>query len=332
MNLNRARQVSISLTASLILLCFLLLLFSAGGLRTILTFFTVNATSFWYFGNMLDKQALLIFSSLGVCFAFKVGLFNLGGEGQIYLSAALTAILLENEWDCPPIVQVTCVFCIVILMLFSIGLLIGSLKAQFDIDEIITSFLISLAIIHALDFLILARMKNTSSTLLATQKIAKVFHLRSILPPSTLNISFFVAILLCISNYLFFEKTKTGYRFRISGESTEFAKFAGFANKKTLIIGMASSSAMHALTGFFSILGTYRMCHSNFSNGLGWAAIVIALMAGNNILLLIPSALLYAFLLNAQDALLAKGLIAFDASLFFQAAIFLLISAKLLKR
>ncbi|MFC2354313.1 MAG: hypothetical protein ACFNLQ_02330, partial [Capnocytophaga ochracea] len=108
------------------------------------------------------------------------------------------------------------------------------------------------------------------------------------------NISFFLAILLCLVLYLFFEKSKTGYRFGLSGKSAEFAKFAGFSNKTALIIGMATSCALHALTGFFAIVGTYRMCCSNFSNGLGWAAIVIALIAGGEVLLIIPSALLYA--------------------------------------
>jgi len=332
MKLDKARQISISLSLSLVLVFLLLLLYSKGSFTTVSTFFTVNVTSLWYFGNMLDKQALLIFASLGVCFAFKVGLFNLGGEGQIYLAAVITAILLEEEWGAPPIFQLFSVFCIVFLSLFILGIIIGALRAYFDIDEIISSFLLSLSTIHALNFLILERMKNTSSTLLATKKIAKAFQFKSLLNPSTLNISFFIAICLCLTLYFFFEKTTSGYRFRLSGESAEFAKFAGFDTKKATIIGMASSCALHSLTGFFAIVGTYRMCHSNFSNGLGWAAIVIALIAGNNLLLIIPSSFLYAYILNAQDAVVAKGLIAFDVSLFFQGAIFLLVSAKLWKR
>lgn len=332
MNLNRTRQVGISLAIGLILVCLLLLLYSKHPIKTVYTFFTVNATSFWYFGNMLDKQALLIFASLGVCFALKVGLFNLGGEGQIYLASLITAILLENEWGITPTVQLFSVFCIVISTLFLLGLIIGTLKAFLNIDEIISSFLISLATTQILNFLILERMKNTSSTLLATKKIAKAFYFTSLLPPSTLNISIFFSLFLCVLVYFFFEKTTTGYRFRLVGESAEFAKFAGFNNKRATIIGMAFSTTLHALTGFFAIVGTHRMCHSNFSNGMGWAAIVIALIAGNHVILLIPSAFLYAYLLNAQDALVAKGMIAFDASVFFQGAIFLLISAKLFKK
>ena len=322
--MNKAIQVFASLSFALLLVCLLIFFYSQSPLSALKTFFTVNVSSAWYFGNMLDKMALLLFASVGISFAFKAGLFNLGGEGQIYLAAFLTSVLLEKSPISFSKGYLIFVFCIVCLSLMFLGFILGLLKAFYNINELISSFLISSAVAPIIDFLILSSMKNSSSVLLATKKIDSVFYF----PSSTFNISFVIALFFCIATYLFFEKTKIGYHFRVYGSAKEFAFFSGFNEKITIIASLTFSSFAHALTGFFAIVGTYHLCHLHFSTSFGWNAIAISLIAKNNILMLIPSSLLYAYLINASDAIVAKSYISFDASIFFSAAVFLLISAK----
>jgi len=327
---NKHFQVLFSLAIGILLVCALIVFYSNAPLEALKVFFTINTSSLWHFGNMLDKMGLLLFASVGACFAFKCGLFNLGGEGQIYLSAFLTSIALEHATKLPTILYLTFVLILVSATLVSIGVLIGLLKAFYNIDELITSYLFSSALIPTLNYLIIARMKG--GELLATNRIASSFVMKSILPPSTFNVSFFIALMFCLLVAMFFKRTKIGYHFEVCGKAKEFAIFAGFNQKASVVAGMAFSSFAHALTGFFAIIGTYQLCHLNFSHGLGWAAIVVALMARQNILLLIPATFLTAWLQNASEATVSTGNVSFDVSIFFQGAIFLLISANIIRK
>jgi len=126
---NKYLQILISLIAGLFLVCVLIAFYSDVPLKALSVFFTINTSSFWHFGNMLDKMGLLLFASVGVCFALKCGLFNLGGEGQIYLAAYLTSILLENPSKMPVFFYLLFVLLIVSSVLIVIGLLLGLLKA-----------------------------------------------------------------------------------------------------------------------------------------------------------------------------------------------------------
>lgn len=327
--MNRAIQACLSLSFAFLLVCLLIFFYSKNPLGALKAFFTINVSSAWYFGNMLDKMALLLFASVGISFAFKAGLFNLGGEGQIYLAAFLTSVLLETSPISFSKLYLIFVFCIVCLCLMFVGFVLGLLKAFYNIDELISSFLLSSAITPILDFLILSRMNGSSSLLLATKKIDKLFFFPFLLPPSSFNVSFIIAVLFCIATYLFFEKTRVGYHFKMYGSAKEFAFFSGFNDKASIIVPLTFSSFAHALTGFFAIVGTYHLCHLHFSASLGWNAIAVALIAKGNIFLLIPSAFLYAYLINASDAIVAKSYISFDASIFFSAVVFLFISANL---
>ncbi|MGP1438765.1 MAG: ABC transporter permease [Treponema sp.] len=327
--MNKHFQVFLSLVIGILLVCILIACYSNAPFKALKVFFTINISSLWHFGNMLDKMGLLLFASVGICFAFKCGLFNLGGEGQIYLAAYLTSVLLEHASN---IVSPLYLFFVLILVSFTlliIGVVLGLLKAFYNIDELISSFLVSSALVPTLNYLIISRMKG--SELLATSRIDSSFVMKSILYPSTFNISFFIALVFCVLVYMFFKKTKIGYHFAVSGFAKDFAIFAGFNQKASIIVGLAFSSFAHALTGFFAIVGTYQICHLNFSHGLGWAAIVISLIARQNILLLIPSSFLYAWLQNASEATVSTGNVSFDVSIFFQGAIFLFISASIIK-
>ncbi|MGP1415178.1 MAG: ABC transporter permease [Treponema sp.] len=330
--MNKYIQILFSLIIGFSLVCLLVVLYSNAPLKALKVFFSINTSSLWHFGNMLDKMGLLLFASVGVCFALKCGLFNLGGEGQIYLSAFITSIMLEHPSEIPSVIHLFFVFVMVSFILVAIGLLLGILKAFYNVDELISSYLLSSALIPTLNYLIISRMKESSNILLATSRIDSSFVMKSILYPSTLNFSFFIAVIFCFLVYIFFRKTRIGYHFKLCGIAKEFAIFAGFNQKLSIVVGMAFSSLAHALTGFFAIIGTYQLCYLNFSHGLGWAAIVVALIARQNILLLIPSSFLYAWLQNASEATVSTGNVSFDVSIFFQGAIFLFVSASIIKK
>lgn len=334
------RKIVIPLVAffSGILVISLVLLFSSETPSiSLAAFFTRPFSSWWNAGNLLNKAGLLMLAASGAAFALKSGTFNLGGEAQIYAPALLTAVFLSN-----PAIQTAgksaqgWFFVLTFILALLTGAVIagipGILRAKFRINELLTSFLLSAAIVPLIDYLISGPLRDSKKNLLATRAIGEVFRLTPFLRPALLNISFLIAIICTLLAWLFITKTRAGYKLTISGTAPEFARFIGFPVPATAGTGMFISGALHGLTGFFSVTGTWYLCHNGGTAGMGWSALAIALIARGNLLAVIPSALLYAWLETASETAVLATRFSFDSTSLIQGVIFLVVSARGLKK
>lgn len=295
---------------------------------TLQVFFFKPFYSWWYFGNMLNKMSLLLFAGSGALFALKTKNFNLGGEGQIYLAGFVTALLLQNRASIPSGLQFIGVLLAAMAAPAIVGLVSALLKNFFNTSELVTSFLLSAILIALINAAVIGPARDVSANLLATPPINPAFTISPFIPPAMLNISFVAALFFPIMGFLFFSHTVWGYRLYTAGIAPEFARASGFSVAAAPLVGMTISGALHGLTGFFAITGTWYVCHTEFSAGLGWAALAVALIARGNFIGLLPAALLYTWIETASEAVVMSGDVTLNISIFFQAAVFLLISAQ----
>jgi simple sugar transport system permease protein len=314
----------IAIGLAVLLTVILILINSSNPGRTLNAFFLGPWSSPWFLGNTLDGIALLLTASLGAAIAFRGGTFNLGGEGQIYLGGLAASMVLlagQNSFPAPILL------CFAAFAAMLTGALMGGfsgvLKKKVGMNELISSFLLSSALIPVADFLIKGPLRDSSGNLLALPAFSSGLVFLRLLPPSNLSVSFLFALLLVFAGHVFINRTFRGYLFRISGADPAFARFGGIDPEKAWLPAMAVSGALSALAGFFAVAGTYGRCHAGFTGGLGWSAIAVALIAGNKPLALLPAALVYGWLKSGSDsALLAAGL-NLETSSFIQAAILL---------
>ncbi|MDR1219114.1 MAG: ABC transporter permease [Treponema sp.] len=315
------RNISVSnfIILMLCVLFFILLVLVANApepAAALAAFFIGPWNGVWFSGNTLDAVSLLLVAALGAAAAFQGGCFNLGGEGQIYiggLAAALVSLIL------PPVAGVSLWVAAVAAITVggAMGFIAGFLKKVFGANEIITSFLLSGALVPVADYLLAGPLRDPSGNLLATKAVPRLLR---ILPPSNLSISFCVSLLLVVAGHFFVNNTIFGYRLKIAGSTPAFAHYVGIDASRRWMPSMALSGALSGLAGFFAVAGTYGRCHVGFSGGLGWNAIAVALIARNRPLLLIPVALVYTALeQGSQSAMLTIGL-RFETSAFIQAA------------
>ena len=318
----------ISLGSGIVLIGLLIAFTSDNPGATLLSFFVGPWSSPWFIGNTLDLVALFLVSALGVALAFRGGTFNLGGEGQIYIGGLGATVVLLSFSSLPGPVSLI----LAALASLSLGALMGGLsgllKRFAQADELITSFLLSAALTPVADYLIAGPLRDKSGSLLASPRFAHDRLLPHLLPPSSLSVSFIWAIILVLMAHIMIHRTESGYRFRIAGSSPEFARFGGFPAPSYWVYAMTASGALHGLTGFFAVAGTYGLCHQGFPGGLGWSGIAVALIGRNEPLALFPAALIFAWLKAGSDgALLASGL-QFETSAFVQAIILLLVTVR----
>jgi simple sugar transport system permease protein len=309
---------------SAVLLTVILILFnSTNPQKTLAAFFLGPWSSPWFFGNTLDGIAQLLTAALGAAIALRGGTFNLGGEGQIYIGGLTASAVLLARPPFPPEISLLLAAFAAMLTGGVLGGISGLLKKHLGMNELITSFLFSSALIPFADFLIIGPWRDSTGNLLALPPFPDDLLLARLLPPSNLSVSIVFALLLIFSGHIFINKTAVGYRFRISGAVPDFAFYGGFESRQVWTPAMAASGALSALAGFFAVAGTYGRCHAGFSGGLGWSAIAVALVAGNRPLALIPAALVFGWLKSGSDfALLAAGL-SIETSSLIQAAVLL---------
>ncbi|MBN2657946.1 MAG: ABC transporter permease [Spirochaetales bacterium] len=281
-------------------------------------------------GNMLNSFSLLTFSGLAITVAFRADVFNLGGEGQIYIGGLFaTALLLRY----PELSGGGGIFLATVAAATAGGLLAGIsgwLKARWNVDELISSFLLSGGMIHVADYLVTGPMSDRSSYLLMTGTISEAFHLSHLMPPSNLNISFFGALAAVAAMTFFLYYTKQGYELRICGMNREFAHYGGLNTKVYTILPMFLSGAIMGLAGSSAVLGVHHSTIKGFYSGIGWNGIAVALIAGTNPLAVIPSALVFAYLNQAASTAMIKADFPFELGGLIQAVVFLLISSKIL--
>jgi simple sugar transport system permease protein len=325
------RRVLLVAAFALVLPAAIIVLASASPAKSLAAFFLGPWSSKWFLGNTLDSAALLLTASLGAAVSFKGGCFNLGGEGQIYLGgcAAAAVLLAPIFGGVPGWAALFLAGFAALAAGAAMGYVSGFLRRAAGANELITSFLLSAALIPAGDFLIAGPLKAKAGNLLASEAFAASRLLPKIFPPSALSISAIIILFLAMANHFFLHNTASGYRFRIAGAAPSLARFGGIDAEKRFIPAMAVSGALSGLCGFFAAAGTYGMAYAGFSGGTGWTAIAAALIAGNEPLALVPVCVFLSALKAGSDAALLQAGFSFETAAFIQAAVLLLASLPL---
>jgi simple sugar transport system permease protein len=315
---------------SFVIVILLILILSDEPGRAIYYFFIGPFTKAYYFGNMLNQAIPLIFTGLGIAVAFRSSTFNLGGEGQAYSGAlAATAILLALP-TLPGIVGIpTAIIGAVLIGAFLAGLS-GFFNMRWGTDQLISSFLLSSAVILIVDFLVTGPLDDPSNSMLTTARIAQQFQFLKIFKPSKLDVSIFFGVVMAIGTYFFMQRTHWGYEMRMCGINREFSRYAGIHVGKYLVVPMAISGGFHGLAGAVSVMGTHYRCLKGVTAGLGWNGIAVALIAKNNPIAVVPAALFFAYLDAGAKAAMLHSDVTFELAKIAQAVIFFLVTAQAL--
>jgi simple sugar transport system permease protein len=323
----------LALAVSLLATVVLLVVFGSHPLSALRSFFAGPFSSPLAWGNTLNQSALLVLTGLAASVAFGSGAFNLGGEGQVYLgglAALAAALFLPPVWGALGILVA-----LVSGMVAGAGLgaVSGALKARWQADELITTFLLSASVVPVVDSLITSPLFGAAGSFLITsRKIPQEFWLPGLLAPSNLHWGALLALPLAVLLGVLVNSTPWGYRLRLLGRNRAFAQYTGLSMASYSLLPLGLSGALHGLAGALGVLGTQHALVQGFSSGWGWNGIAVALIARTNPWAVVPSALLFTFLDQASRMVVLQGQFPFQLSALFQAAILFFITAQIVRR
>ncbi len=280
---------------------------------------------------MLNTTVLLSLSGLGIIIAFRAGAFNLGGEGQAY-AGAFCVILLQ-----PHLPREGFPGGIVLLLLAGaagggmLALVSGILKTFWNVDVLISSFLISTGLSRVMDYMIAGPLSDPDSYLITTAPLPEAYRLSSWLPPSPLNVSLVLPLILIPLSWYVLNRTRGGHELRLAGQSPDFALYGGLNLKLYETLPLTVSGSLNGLAGALVITGSSFAGIQGLTAGLGWNGMAAALIAGQKISLLLPAAFFFSWLSEgAKLAALRSGL-SLELGAVIQGILFLLITSRVLR-
>jgi general nucleoside transport system permease protein len=251
----------------------------------------------------------LVFTGLAAAVAFRMNLFNIGGEGQLYAGAitGATVGLLMASSPSP------LVFIGMIAAGAAGGALLAAipavLRAFFSTNEIITSLMLNYVVALVLEYLIF----DSHSYLRDTSGFeANVFPQGKTLPDEAtwsswtihgliLPLGFLLAIAVATLMWVLYSRTRFGFEVQVIGNSARAGRYAGMRTRRKILAVMCLSGAIAGLGGA-SQMGDFR--HQLDPEGLrqanyGYTGIVVAALARYNPFAVVLVALLLGGLTNA---------------------------------
>jgi simple sugar transport system permease protein len=251
----------------------------------------------------------LILTGLAVAFAFRCGMFNIGGQGQ-YLVGSIFAVWIGSSFDgMNSTLHIVLAVSIAALAGGAWAGIAGLLKATVGAHEVITTIMLNWVAIWVGQFLfgIGGPLQNdTQSSVPISNDVLDSAKLRVIWGDPLLqglSIGIFVALAALVVYWIVLNRTTLGYGVRAVGFNPEAARYGGISVSRNYFLAMAISGAFAGLAGSLDILGwQFRLSTSDIqASAIGFTGIAVALLGRNTAVGVGLSALLFGALLNGTS-------------------------------
>lgn len=288
-----------SLWATLIALLLGALLIGLAGhdpLTAYAVLFREGFADYWGFANTLVKASPIVLAALAVCLPYRAGLYNIGGEGQIYIGGLCATLMGLGLPDCPPWLGITLVMASAMIGGAAWAAIAGALKAYRGVNEVIVTLLLNFVAIHIVSYAVSGPLLAEGAPYPFSEQLPAKLHLPMLLPQTDAHLGALFGLVLAACLHVHFTRTSHGLALDVIGRNPQAARYAGIAVERQIVVAMALGGGLAGLAGGLEIVGLkYRLFHL-FSAGYGFDGIVVAFMAGAQPLLVPLAGLLIAAL------------------------------------
>lgn len=292
------------------------------------------------FGPLSDtlvKTSPLLLTALACIIAFRMKLWNIGADGQMFIGAwaatGVAVFILPKTTDRTTMLLAMALAGILAGMVY--GGIPGFLKAKLNINEIITTLMLNYVAYKYIELFVVVGPWSigsfestgrfpTPATWPRLTEIAKTYPIAGGLtthPGILLGIC--AAILLA---WILF-RSRWGYEIRVIGNNPKAAKYAGISVSRNIILVMALSGALAGLAGMNEV-AALRELNGRFPRGYGFSGVIIAWLARLNPLAAIFVSFLFGGLLVGTKLIQPQGI----ASMLQGVILFVVVGTELIFR
>jgi general nucleoside transport system permease protein len=245
--------------------------------------------------NTLQRSAPLILTALAVAVPARIGLIMIGGEGALvmggFVSAVVAIPLVLNH--APPIVA-----WIVMAIMGSIAGacwvgLAGYLRYARGVNETISSLLLTYIGIAVMNFFVEGSLRDlTNPNKPSTMPIGDDYMVGKI-PGTDVHWGLAAGIVLAIILHILLSRTTFGFAVRVTGGNPRAAQAQGLPVGTLIVLCSMIAGACAGLAGFFEVAAIQGRANASLVAGYGFTGILVAFLARQNPLAIIPVAIMF---------------------------------------
>ncbi len=254
-------------------------------------------SSWQYFGNMLEYAMVLCLCGLACDVGSRVGIFNVGGEGQLLLGALIAAQIGVWMNGVTPWLAIPCAALGAVAVGGFYAFIPGVLKVKLKVNEVITTIMLNSVAVFICAFFAKGPWKNESTRITeGTGFLPNGFWFTKLIQGSNLSTAIVVSALITFFVWYILQKTSKGYEMRMVGDNPRFAWFAGLKTDRIVILSMVVSGMMCGLVGMFRVYGAEHIYRSSVSNEYYFEGLMVAMIAQYQPLPTVIISLIFAIL------------------------------------
>lgn len=312
------------------------LLFTIAGVDPLAAYGTMLNGAFgsWFaFAQVLTRTIPLLIIAVGLIAVFRANIWNIGAEGQLLIGALAGGFVaiecpIESGW-----VSIPCAMLAGITLGAAWGVIVGWLRAKWEVHEVITSLLLNFIAALVFSYLIRGPLRDPMG-FLPQSKDVPAFSQLPLIPGLGVNIGLLIALALVVVFTYILSATPYGMKIRMIGSSASVARAVGVDPSRMTIELMAISGGLAGLAGVIQVLGVQYALLEGLSPGFGFTAIMVALLGRlHPIGALVAAIVLSAITVGGNAMQITHGIPASAvATLSALLVLFLLVSDHLAKR
>jgi simple sugar transport system permease protein len=262
--------------------------------------------------DTLVKATPLLLVALGICIAFRGGVINIGGEGQLILGALGATLIGLSFPDLPGYLVITLALITGFIAGGAWGAIPGFLKAYFNVNEILSTIMMNAIAVQGMNYLLSEPMIDpvqleAASRIPQTVRLSAAFDLPRLVP-TRLHLGTALAIIAAFLVFIFLWRTIVGYRIRAVGLNPNASRYAGINVPRHIVLSLLLSGAFCGLAGAIQIYGLHHRMFTDgsatgFTGSAGFNGIVVALFGQLHPLGAIPASFLFGALIVGANKL-----------------------------
>jgi simple sugar transport system permease protein len=282
----------------------------------------------------------LLLTALAVAFAFRCGMFNIGGQGQYWVGLIAALYVGSHLEGTPAVLHIFLALVAAILLGAIWGGIAGLLKASVGAHEVITTIMLNWIAVFGGKYLfeLGGPLQGADPSIPRSFDIldsAKLPDVWGRLQP--VHAGIFLALAAVVVYHLLLNRTTLGYEVRAVGFNPEAARYGGIPVGWNYFLALAISGAFAGLAGAVDVLGwKFRVATNDFDAGtVGFIGIAVALLGRNKAVGIFFASLLFAALTvgttpRQLDEEVFPPVLAGNLATMIQALIILFVGAELL--
>ena len=253
--------------------------------------------------EVVVKMIPLLLCALAVAVPARLGLVNVGGEGQLYLGAWLAS------WAALSFPQLPALLLLPLMLLMGMiggglwALLPAVLRALGWLNETISTLLLNYVAILFVQYFVFGPWKDPTSGNFPQSAAFVAAAQLPLLPGTRVHVGILIGLVAVVILFLVLRYTQWGYEMRAIGGNGEASRRVGIPVTLYIVIALVIGASLAGIAGFGEVSAIQGRLRPDLSPGYGYIGFLVSWLAAHNPWIIVLMSLLLAIIFSGGDSL-----------------------------